>query len=462
MSDSIWYLGLLDVSDRIRRRELSSLEVTRSLLDRIERLDPRLRSYQVVLADSAMMRAAEADREIAGGLWRGPLHGVPIAIKDILLTKGVPTLAGMPLRAGLPADEDATAVARLRLAGAVLLGKLHMTEGAMMHHHPELPRPMNPWGTDHWPGVSSSGSGVAVAAGLCFGALGSDTGGSIRMPSSANNVTGIKPTWGRVSRHGLVPLVESMDHLGPMARSTADAAAILQVIAGHDPDDTTTLPAPVPDYRAAPGRLDDLVIGIDRNFVEDGIAPEIVATLRDAERLFGELGARFRQVTMPKLPSYMAVMFSGIAAAHTDYYPAQADRYSPEFRKILEVAISLDPAAVARAYQDCARYAGAMNRLLDEVDLLLLPGLGAPVPSWPEMETVLSIAVLRDHPLMRFTTPFNISGLPTISLPAGFGANGLPIGIQLAGPKLSEPLLIRAGSAFQAVSDAHTRHPPLD
>jgi amidase len=229
------YDSLLSVSDRIRSGALRAADVTAELLARFARYDGRLHSALMVLADDAMAQARQADAEIAAGRWRGPLHGVPIGVKDLLWTKGLPTTGGMDVLRDFRPEEDATVVARLKQAGAVIIAKLHMTEGATFNHHPSFPRPVNPWSGAHWSGVSSSGSGVAPAAGLCFGAIGSDTGGSIRMPSAANNLTGIKPTWGRVSRHGLIHLAESLDHLGPMARSAVDAAAILQAIAGWDP-----------------------------------------------------------------------------------------------------------------------------------------------------------------------------------------------------------------------------------
>jgi amidase len=280
------FKSLLDISGRIRNREDSSAEVTAALLNQIARYDGTLHSTILVMADVAMEQARQADAEIAAGQWRGALHGVPIGIKDLLWIKGLPTTGGMELLRDFRSDEDSTVVERLKQAGAVLIAKLHMTEGAGLEHHAAFPRPVNPWSAAHWTGVSSSGSGVAVAAGFCFGAIGSDTGGSIRMPSSANNLTGIKPTWGRVSRHGLIHLCESLDHLGPMARSAADAAAVLQTIAGFDPRDTTSLSDPVPDYlgQASEG-VAGLTLGIDWQFAAGSMAPEIVQALQNALRV---------------------------------------------------------------------------------------------------------------------------------------------------------------------------------
>lgn len=464
MSD-IHYLSLLDISERIRRRELSSAEVTQALLDRIARLDGRLHSCLLVMADEAMAQARAADAEIAAGQWRGPLHGVPIGIKDLLWMKGLPTTAGMAILRDFRPEEDATVVERLREAGAVLIAKLHMTEGASLDHHPAYPRPVNPWSVPHWTGVSSSGSGVATAAGLCFAAIGSDTGGSIRMPSSANNLTGIKPTWGRVSRHGLIPLAESLDHLGPMARSAADAAAVLQAIAGVDHRDPTGLPEPVPNYL---GQMDQgiagLRLGIDWEFAADGMAKEIVDVLESALNVLQRAGVQVYEVKFPWRSEMvpMALFAAEMAFAHAAWFPELAERYGPVLRQTLEQAAHTRGIDVATAYIFREGFRGQIRTLFCEVDLLLIPGLGRMVPTWDEMTFLASDWPELNRTLMRFTAPFNLSGTPTISLPAGFTDDGLPIGIQLAGPRLSEPALIRAGVAFQKETDFHLRHPPLD
>ena len=232
MPDHLHFETLTRISERIRTRELSSLDVTAAMLSRIKTFDSRYHSYTTVLADRAVARAEAADRELAKNIWRGPLHGVPIAIKDLCNTTFAPTSAGTMMLRNWTPDHNATVVDRLEQGGAVILGKLSMTEGAYTSHHPQNPGPLNPWHTDHWVGSSSTGSGVATAAGLCYGSLGSDTGGSIRFPSATCGLTGIKPTWGRVSRYGVFPLAASLDHVGPMTRSAADAATILGVIAG--------------------------------------------------------------------------------------------------------------------------------------------------------------------------------------------------------------------------------------
>src|SRR5215468_9923320 len=294
------HFNLVEIGRRIQTRELSSLSATRAILDRIVRLDRRLKSYATVTADLALSQAEEADAEIARGKIRGPLHGVPVAVKDLCETKGIPTAAGMAVRKDSRPEKDATVVTRLRVAGAVMLGKLQMTEGAFGEHHPTIDPPVNPWSAVHWTGVSSSGSGVATAACLCFGSIGTDTLGSIRFPSTMNGVTGLKPTWGRVSRCGIFPLAQSMDNVGPIARSAADAAAILGAIAGSDPDDPTASLDPVPDYLAG---IDDSVrrlrIGIDRALIAAGADADMVAATEEASTVLSRLGAVVRNVAFP-------------------------------------------------------------------------------------------------------------------------------------------------------------------
>jgi amidase len=466
MTADIAYMSLLDISDAIRRRALSAESVTRSLLDRIERLDGRLHSAHAVLADTALDQARAADREIAAGFWRGPLHGVPIGIKDLLFTEGLPTAGGMEILKDFRPAYDATVVARLKRAGAVLIAKLHMTEGATLDHHPSLPRPVNPWSEAHWTGVSSSGSGVAPAAGLCYGAIGSDTAGSIRMPSAANNLTGVKPTWGRVSRHGIHHLSESLDHLGPMTRSAGDAAVILAAIAGCDPDDPTSLAAPVPDYLGELGKgVSDLVVGVDWDYATGGVPDEVATAVRHAAEVFAGLGARVREIKFPSVEAVsmaMPALTVEVAAAHAEHFPQRSNQYGPRLAGMLNAARAIDGVTIAKAYQARDRFAGALAAVQRDVDLILVPGLGCILPTWDEIDRMADDMSLMGRTVMRYTTPFNLAGVPTISLPGGFTASGLPVGIQLVGAKLTEDKLLRAGHAFQQVTDFHTRWPALD
>lgn len=463
MSATLHDESLVFIAEAIRRRQVSAVEVTRAMLDRIEALDGEIRSYTTVTADHALDAAARADRETASGISRGPLHGVPLGIKDLCDTRFAATGAGTAIHRDRVPETDATVVARLERGGAVILGKLAMTEGAYTSHHPDNPGPVNPWGRGHWVGSSSTGSGAATAARLCFGSLGSDTGGSIRFPSATCGLTGIKPTWGRVSRHGVFPLAASLDHVGPMARSAADAAAILGVIAGADPHDPTALQAPVDDYLAATGgSVRGLTVGIDRRFTTEGIDPEVVAALDGIEAALRACGARIREVAMPPTDDLVRgwIPFCAVetALAHRETYPAQAASYGPDLAGLIDEGRAVTGEALGAVYHERLAFSGALAALFEEVDLLLIPTMPVPVPSLTRMaefgqdpEVLLRI--------LRFTAPFNFSGSPTITLPAGIDAAGLPLSVQLVGPHLSEALLCRAGHAIQQVTDWHARRP---
>ena len=345
MTSDLHYESLTSVSDLIRRRKLSPVEVTEAMLARIDRLDGRYRSYVAVLAERARARAKAAETEIAGGLWRGPLHGVPVAVKDLCNTTFAPTAAGTTIFKNFTPSFNATVVDRLEQAGAVILGKLRMTEGAYTSHHPETPAPLNPWNADYWVGSSSTGAGVATALGLCYGSLGSDTGGSIRFPSATCGLTGIKPTWGRVSRYGVFPLAESLDHVGPMTRSAADAAAMLGAIAGYDVNDATTYSAPPPDYLETIGDgVRGLRIGVDRGYAADGVDPEVVAAFDEAVRVFENLKATVRETRFPsyqRLVSLWIAMCSvETAAAHRDTYPARKSEYGPDLAALIDQGLA--------------------------------------------------------------------------------------------------------------------------
>ena len=282
-SSDLCFETLAAISGLIKTRRISSTEITRIILKRIEMVDGRLHSFARVTPEAALQAAANADTDLAAGIWHGPLHGVPIAVKDLFFTRGIVTAAGMPIRSAFVPDKDATVVARLKAAGAVLLGKLQMTEGAYGAHHSDIAPPLNPWSESHWSGASSSGSGVATAAGMCFGSLGTDTLGSIRFPSTVNGICGLKPTWGRVSRAGVFALAESLDHVGPMTRCVEDAALILSAIAGPDADDPTASQRPVPDYSTGIERgVKGLRIGVDRRLVERSADEDMIGAWEQA------------------------------------------------------------------------------------------------------------------------------------------------------------------------------------
>jgi amidase len=461
---SPWYMGLVEAGRAIAARKLSSVELTNAMLERIAALDPTLHAYATVTADQALAQAKAADAELAGGRSRGPLHGVPIAVKDLCYTKGIPTGAGMAIHRDFRPDHDATVVVKLAEAGAVSLGKLQLTEGAFGAHHPEITRPVNPWRVDAWTGVSSSGSGVATAAGLCFGSLGSDTGGSIRFPSTANGITGLKPTWGRVSRFAVFELAGSMDHIGPMTRSAIDAAAMLGAIAGADANDPTASREPVPDYlQGIDGGISGLRIGLDRSLIASA-DEDVLRVIGEAERVLTSLGARIVPVTVPSVDRVVAEWSTlcavEAAAAHEATFPSRAERYGPVLRMLLERGRSVDGLTISKIWTERQRFSGALANMMRDIDLLLVPAMNRAALSWAAIEAAgREPAEIAGR--LRYTAPFDMSGSPTITLPGGFTAAGLPVGFQLVGRHFDEALVLRAGHAFQGATDWHTKRPPV-
>jgi amidase len=466
MSDNGWhYLELLDIGRRIQSKEISSVEATQAQLDRIASLDGALKSYALVMADAALADARRADDEIRQGKIRGPLHGVPIAVKDLCWTKGVPTAAGMTIYRDFKPDRDATVVEKLRAAGAVNLGKLQLTEGAYADHHPKITPPVNPWNKAHWSGASSSGSGVATAAGLCYGSLGSDTGGSIRFPSAANGCTGLKPTWGRVSRFGVFELAATLDHIGPMTRSAADAGAMLSVIAGEDPNDPTASLEPVPNYLAGMTRgLRGLRVGIDPKWNTDRVEDSVKKMLADVLKAVADLGGDIREVRFPDPEQIISDWFPlcGVetAVAHESTYPARKDEYGPGLSGLIDLGRSqsgLDYQKIVLRRND---FRGRVQKVFEGIDLLVVPATAVASPTMAQMATLGEDAELISG-LLRYTCPFDMTGSPTITLPSGFTAQGTPMAFQFVSRHFEEELLVRAGWAYQQATDWHRKHPAI-
>lgn len=458
------FWGIRRLGDAYRRGETTPTQVVASLLRRIEAEDGRLHSYVHVAPDLALAHAEKAEQELAAGLDRGPLHGVPIAVKDLCATRDMPTYAGMPRLGPFMKDEDSTVVARLRRAGAVIPGKLQMTEGAVGHHHPDVTPPINPWSADLWTGVSSSGSGAAPAAGLCQGALGSDTGGSIRFPSACCGLTGVKPTYGLVSLKGIFPLGESFDHIGPMARSAEDAAFLLAAIAGPDPADPSTLLASPPDYPALlGGGIVGVPLGVDEAMISDDVDAEVSDAVLAAARLIAELGALLTPIAFPdvsQIRGSMAGFGAEVALAHADTFPSRAEAYGPDLRGLLERGqkISASDLVLARRIRIAIRR--KIEAMLLVTPLVILPAMPFVTPTAEEGWSIMREPA-RQQRATRFTVPFNMTGHPTITLPCGFDRRGAPIGMQLVGRMSDEPLLLRAAHAFQQATDFHTRRPAL-
>lgn len=461
-SSDLHYLELHELSLLIRTGKLSPVEVTEAQLARIEQLDGTLHAFATVTAQLALDQAREAERELSRGGCRSPLHGIPLAVKDLLHTAGVPTAAGMPIHQAFIPQEDATVVARLREAGSVLLGKLQMTEGAFAIHHPDLPTPINPWHPGHWAGASSSGSGVATAAGLCYASIGSDTGGSIRFPCAANGLTGLKPTWGRVSRHGCFELAASLDHIGPITRSARDALFLLSTIAGHDPKDPTSLPGVCLEVPGIEDSFRGLRVGIDEAWLSDGVDPVIQQALERIMAIVRDGGGTLQRVRMPDTravsSNWEAHCGVQTAVAHSATYPQLAAQYGPALSRLIDGGRALSGMGYQRVLLDAQRFSGELDYVLNDVDLLLAPVQPYAAPTHEQLAS-LAQDPEANRRLIQFTAPFNVSGHPCISLPCGFTDDGLPIGCQFIAGRGGEAVLCRAGMAVQKVTDWHRRRP---
>lgn len=465
MIDDLAYATIEELAPRIASGELSPIDLTQAQLDRIAATDARLQSYATVMADSAIAEARRAQDEINGGRYRGPMHGIPVAVKDLCYTSGVRTMGGTKVLEDFVPDFDSTVVARFRAAGAVILGKLNLTEGAMAGYNRARQVPVNPWADDRWTGVSSSGSGVATAAGLCYASLGSDTGGSIRTPSASCGIVGLKPTWGRVSRYGVLDLAQSLDHVGPMCRSSWDCAATLEVIAGDDPNDPTTLPEPAPTILdGIDGGVAGMRIGFDHRYASDDVIPPIAEAVAASVETLASLGAEIIEVELPDFAPYMAdwPTLCSVEAlhAHLDNYPSRADDYGNWFGAWLELGASISATDYADACIRREELRGLLARSFADIDILACPAQ-ATLPHQVNEDMMYD-----DTPgefqwsRLQYTAPWDMNRAPTLTLPNGWSDDGLPIALQLVGPLNSEAMLCRAGYAYEQATDFR-RHPEL-
>ena len=461
------YKTISQLAPLIESGELSPVDLTRSQLERIEALDGTLKSFATVTGELAINQAETAQKEIDSGKYRGKLHGIPIAVKDLCDTAGIRTMGGSAVFADNIPSQDATVIANLREAGAVLLGKLNMTEGAMGGYNPKLDVPENPWRKSHWAGASSSGSGSATAAGLAFGTLGSDTGGSIRFPAAVCGTVGLKPTWGRVSRHGVMNLAESLDHVGPLTRSAADAGIMLQAISGFDSNDPTTLTHKVPNMLSEIGKsVKGLKIGWDEAYATEDMEPSFAQAVFEGVKIMESLGAQIVAVQMPEimreaLAAWPIICSTEAAAAHSDTYPSRADEYGPFFRQWLENGTAHTATEYANAHNLRLKMNGELRNTMRDIDVLAGPS--NPKASHPVSPKGLYGPIPADRKPWdsRFTVPFDFSGLPTIALPCGLDHTGMPVSLQFSGHHLSEPLLVGAGDSFERATDFHKLHPPV-
>jgi amidase len=470
-SEPVHFMSVGTLASRIASGAVSPVDVARHMLDRIARLDRHLKSYATVTAEQALAEARTAEDEIRAGRYRGALHGVPVAVKDLCYTKGVRTMGGTSVRKDLVPTFDATVVSRLREAGAVILGKLNLSEGAAAGYSPALDVPLNPWNPDRWPGMSSSGSGVAIAAGLCFAAIGTDTGGSIRMPSSANGVVGLKPTYGRVSRYGVLAMAESLDHVGPMARRVADASLMLDAIAGRDRKDPTSLNVPLPHaFQHIHAGFHGACLGIDRDYALTGIDGGQAKAIESALGVLRDLGARIIEVKMPDVSRvvdiWQPICAHEMAAAHAATFPSRAAEYGPYLREFLEFGTRVTPEQLAAARRGRRALTEQLNLVLSSVDAIVGPAGGD--PAWPITHAIQVGPLAAYHAAWsaaaprsaEFTMPMDLAGVPAICLPVGFSSDGLPYSIQFTGHQLNEAVLAGIAYAYETATPWHNRHPP--
>jgi len=438
-SEELFYATIRDIGARFRRRALSPVELTRAHLDRIEQLDPKLHAFDARAAEAALGR----------GDISSPLLGIPIGYKDIYATRGILTTGGSALLADWIPDEDSTCVTRLQRAGAVMLGKLITHEFAFGIQFPghRFPAARNPWDLERMPGGSSSGSGAALAAGMAFGALGTDTGGSIRGPASLCGIAGLKPTYGRCSRAGVLTLSWTLDHTGPMARTVEDCAYLLQALAGYDAADPASSREPVPDYVAPLGRgVRGLRVGVPREYFFEDVDPEVEKGFEQALATLRQLGASVEDVQIPSIQSagaFMAIMLSEAFAYHERDLREHPERFGELLREYVQ------------AQRLRTRLQADMSAVLRRVDVLATPTSPKPAPTFATVYDP-------DYGFPRGNTgPFNMTGLPALAVPCGFTAAGLPISIQIVGRPFDETTVLRVGHTYEQATDWHKRHPSV-
>ena len=462
---TLHFLTIKEAGQLLRRGELSPVELIRASLERIDNTDGQLHSFITLLREEALGQARTAEAEILRGDYKGPLHGIPIALKDLYDTAGVRTTSGSRVDFDRVPQEDATTTARLKAAGSILMGKLAMHEFAL--GGPDFTTPFeparNPWNLDHVTGGSSSGSGSAVASGQCMGALGSCTGGSIRGPASLCGIVGLKATYGRVSRAGVVTLSWSQDHCGPMTWTVEDTAYMLQAIAGHDPKDPTTSTAPVPDYSLSLREdVKGITIGVPRHFFFDphpNVSSEVVATVEKGLTALQELGANLEEVTIPSLNYIRAANTVIMLSEAYAFHERNLKERPQDFGEMVRARFRIGGLFSASDYIQAQRCRQLAKRefadVLRRVDLLVTPTMNQPAPAFEGFDAT---AIIRGP---SFTAPFNVTGLPAISVPCGFTSSGLPVGMQIAGKPFDEPTVLRAAYTYQQHARWFERRPPM-
>jgi len=469
-SSDIPFLSATELSRLIMTKDVSPVEATKAYLGRIEAVDSKLNSYITICRDDALAAARQAEQEISHGRYMGPLHGIPVAVKDQFWTRGIRTTNGSNIQKDFIPDEDATVVAKLKSAGAILLGKLNMSEYASgdAFHHP-YGRPHNPWDLSRNPGTSSSGSGAATAAFLCSTSLGEDTGGSIRGPASFCGLVGIRPSFGRVSRYGVFGASWSMDTVGPISRTTADCAMTLGAIAGYDPKDPYTWDTPVPDYVAAlTGDISGLKVGVITERVHtDAVEPEVRDAVVKGISMLVEIGATVEEVSIPLILHSSvissAIIASDVASLNRDGIGQYLDQFDHNNQVRLLMGAVLPASALQKATKLRELLRQQILQALERFDVLVMPTSPIPAPLIPIHPGIASKQEVTDGYAGRrsFTAPFNLANTPALSVNCGFTTGNLPIGLQIAGKPFDEATLFRVAHAYEQATDWYTRRPPL-
>lgn len=462
------FLTAGEVAPLLRRKEISPVALTTAVLGRIAAVGPGLNAYLTVTADSALAAARQAEREIMAGEYRGPLHGVPVSLKDLYYTQGVRTTGGSKILVDFVPDYDAAAVERLRAAGAVIVGKTNMHEFAYGadNLNPHFGPAVNPWDHACITGGSSGGSAAAVASGLCAASLGSDTGGSIRIPSACCGTVGLKPTYGLVSRYGVLPLSWSQDTVGPLTRSVADAAMVLNALAGHDPRDPASAQVPVADYTAGlDGEVRGLRLGVPRDYFFAGLEPEVRQLIAAACDVLVAAGATLVEVALPRVAEGTAagatILFAEAAAYHAPWFRTRPDDYGADVRGRIERGSLLLATDYIQAQRTRAVCCADFEQVFRQVDALVAPTLPMAAPRRDQAEITLDDRVEDTRTaLTRFTRLFNVLGVPTIAVPCGFTTAGLPASLQIAAPPFAEQTVLRLAYAYEARTKWRPRRPP--
>lgn len=464
------YLPVSELAPLIRDKKISPVELVQACLDRIDELDPQFHAFINVMRESSISEAKKLEKMIASGEYKGPLHGIPIGLKDLYHTKGVPTTAGSPILADFVPEEDATTVTKLTDAGGLIIGKLNMHPFAYgaVGLNPDYGTPPNPWGKERIPGGSSSGSGVALITGMIPAATGSDTGGSIRIPASICGVVGIKPTYGRVSKQGVIPLSWSLDHAGPMARSVEDCAILLQAMAGYDPKDPSSIDIPVPDYSAEMKKsVKGLRAGLPVKEFYGRLQSGVREKVDQAIKVLEQLGVSVEEVDVPSMDEADAISLGilgpEVAAYHRKWIEERPKDYFPPVLTRIKSGMFVPAVDYIKAHQARSRFTQGYLKAMEGLDLLITPTEQLTAPRIEENVVAIDgVEEATQNLMVWLNRPFNLTGFPAISVPCGFDEDDLPVGLQIVGKPFQEGVVLRTAFNYEQATPWHSKRPSLD